>query len=131
MKRKPINFFEISKNLLSPGDVYWIKKSGAEILISSKGDILNLNLISKLEKQSEKVVIENYIDETDLLEIKELFDRFQAELLIKDKNFYREKIFKFFYKKIVDENKSDNELNIIFWKMFSELGFEFGAKLVE
>ncbi len=131
MKRKPINFFEISKNLLSPGDVYWIKRSGEEILISSKGDILNLNLISKLDQQSQKVVIENYIDETDLLEIKELFDRFHVELLIKDKNVYREKIFKFFYKKIVDENKSDNELNIIFWKMFSELGFEFGSKLVE
>lgn len=131
MKRKELDFFEIRKNLLSPGDIFWIKRSGDEVLISSKGDLLNLNLITKLEKQSQKIVIENYIDETDLLEINELFERYQKEILIKDKINYREKILKFFHKKIVEENQKDVEINVLFWKIFSELGFEFGTKFVE
>lgn len=131
MKRKELDFFEIRKNLLSPGDIFWIKRSGDEVLISSKGDLLNLNLISKLEKESQKVVIENYIDETDILEINELFERYQKEILIKDKIVYREKILKFFHKKIVEENQKDIEINVLFWKIFSELGFEFGTKFVE
>jgi len=131
LKRKELDFFEIRKNLLSPGDIFWIKRSGDEVLISSKGDLLNLNLISKLEKESQKVVIENYIDETDILEINELFERYQKEILIKDKIVYREKILKFFHKKIVEENQKDIEINVLFWKIFSELGFEFGTKFVE
>lgn len=121
MEKKEIVFSDLKGHLLSPGNIFWKKNSGAEVLISKKGDFLNLDLVLKIQNSKQKILIENEIDQNFILEFKELINAFNRELLMAEKLKYREKIFEFLVTNFIQKNCTQFEMNQIFWMCFSKI----------
>ena len=131
MEKKEIVFSELKSHLLAPGNIFWKKISGQEVLISKKGDLCNLNLIEKIQLSKQKVLIEDEVDRTMLLHAKELFHAYEEEILMKKKIEYKNKIFQFLEENFIKNEKTQFEFNLIFWMTFSNVEFSDGAKFVE
>jgi len=114
----------LGKYLLAPGDVFWNKKSGKKVLLSKKGELLNINLIKKIEQNKEKIILENHIN----FEIQKLFQGYFAEmrneLQIKEKIALREKILGRFSSFFLEEETEQLELDLLSWILFSSFSYE-------
>ncbi|MDO9180882.1 MAG: hypothetical protein Q7U04_00670 [Bacteriovorax sp.] len=126
-----LNLNEIEGFILSPGDIYWQQKSGAEVLISAKADFLNIELIEKLSKARHVLLIENQINMKIQNEFIENFQGHKSKLLIKEKLPWRSRLISLMSVDFVNEEVSQFEVDILVWKVFSTVTSEQSQKLLE
>jgi hypothetical protein len=118
-----IHFNDIANELLSPGNIFWVRVSGVRSLISKKGEAMNLDLIKKLDGASQLLVIEDA--ELELhKKIQELYYKYSDEVLMKDKIASRDEIISTLREEFIENKKSQLELNMIAWKLFSNFEYE-------
>lgn len=131
MDKKEIVFSDLKTNLLSPGNIFWKKNHGEEILISKKGDLLNIELIEKIHNAKNKLLIEDEVDRKFLHEASELIKAYQEKTHVVDMESIKMKMFDFLVEHFVKESRTEFEFNLICWSWFSELSHEEGAKFLE
>lgn len=126
------NLKSIQRDLLAPGNISWQKNSGDAVLISKKGDALNLNLLKKLEEANKELVIEDSIDLHAHEELKMIYEKYCDEVLMRDKIIWRDKfIAALRVEFILKENVSQFELNHLAWKLFSNFSHQDGIVFIE
>ncbi len=110
--------------LLAPGDIFWQKKSGKNVLLSKKGDLINFSLIKKLEMNRQKLLLENQIN----FEIQKLFSKhlreMRLELQVKEKIAFREKFIGRFSAHFIEDEAIQLELDLLAWMLFSDFSRE-------
>lgn len=114
-----LNLKSMKGLILSPGNIFWKQKSGGVVLISSKADFLNLELIEKLSKANHTLLIEDQFDLSLQDEFTQLFKAHEDELLVKEKKEWREKLINLFSKQFAENEFSQFELDQMTWKVFS------------
>lgn len=115
---------QLRKYLLAPGNIFWIKKSGKQVLLCKKGDVLNLSLIQKLETNKEKLLLTENINfeiQKDFLSDYASFDR---ELVIREKIAWREKFIGKFKNYFLDNEVEQFELDLLAWSLFSNFNLK-------
>lgn len=125
------NFNTIENYILSPGDIYWIKKSGEEVLVSKKGEVPNSLLIKKLVKNEQTLEISNEINVDVILQLEELFESSKKELLVQKKNQFRSKIVEILRAEYAEMERSQFEFDTMVWKIFSKFTLDEQMELVE
>lgn len=131
MARKEIIYSDLKKFLLSPGNIFWKKNNGDEVLISKKGDVCNLNLLEKIYLNKQTILIEDEIDRHMLHEAETLFKAYCNEIQVKDKNKWKDKIRFFLTENFINKNKPQLELNLVVWNWFgSEELFEISKEMM-
>lgn len=131
MHQRKLNLDEIKNAILSPGEIFWIKNSGAKVLLCKKGDVCNLSLIQKLINNHQELIIENEIDKNFIYEANELINKYSEQVHAKDKDEYRNIIFKFLVDNFVNSEKTLFEFNFITWKWFSTIQDEKAVELID
>lgn len=126
MEKREVAIDDLKLFLLSPGNIFWKKISGEEVLISKKGDLCNLNLIKKIQSSNQKILIENEVDRVLLKQLAELFKSFEEELLMPKKIVEKNKIIEVVKSSFVESPKTQFELNLVFWNIFSKISFADG-----
>ena len=126
-----LNSALLRKEILSPGDIFWIKKSGDSLLVSKKGDAINFDLIKKLETAGFELVIENQIDQHKENEFETVYERYGIEVLMRDKIQWREKIVQMLVEEFVDKERDQAEMDLLGWKLFSKLKVEDARAFIE
>ncbi|MGZ3787300.1 MAG: hypothetical protein ACXVLQ_02185 [Bacteriovorax sp.] len=116
-----LNLKDMKGFVLSPGNVFWKQKSGAEVLISAKADFLNLELIEKLSAANQNLIVSEQVDLHLQNEFIELFKAHEKELLVKEKNKWRLKLLSLFSGILSKEGLSQFELNMAAWRVFSKI----------
>lgn len=117
MAKKVLDPKDLKGYVLSPGDIFWMKNSGAETLIARKADYLNYALIEKLSKASHKLVIENQVDLTLQHEFNGVMKAHQSEILFKEKLQWKKRLFE-----LVTQNKiSQFEIGQLAWMSWSKI----------
>ena len=113
-----LNFSDIQNSLFSPGNIYWDRSGGKRSLITKKGDAINYALIKKLEAADYLIFIED--SEIKLhREMHDLFLQYNQALLMKEKINFREQIIALIREEFIENKKSQNEFNLLAWKLFS------------
>lgn len=124
MKIEEVNLEDIKNDILSPGRIVWIQRSGAEVVISAKGSFLNLEMIAKLQKGGHKVIIQND-DETAMhAEFTSVYRSFSEGLQIKQKLKHRNELVGMLLKNYINSDRTQDNLNQLAWKLFSQLSRE-------
>lgn len=131
MNKKEIVFSDLKTNLLSPGNIFWKKNHGEEILISKKGDLLNIELIEKIHNAKNKLLIEDEVDRKFLYEANELIKTYREKTFAKDMESIKKKMFEFLFNHFIKANRTEFEFNLVCWSWFSGLSHEEGAKFLE
>jgi murein L,D-transpeptidase YcbB/YkuD len=124
------NFNTIENYILSPGDIYWIKKSGEEVLVSKKGEVPNSLLIKKLVKNEQTLEISNEINVEVITLLEELFASSKKEILIQNKNKFRKKIVEILRAEYAEIERSQFEFDTMVWKVFSTFTLDQQTDLV-
>jgi hypothetical protein len=124
------NFNTIENYILSPGDIYWIKKSGEEILVSKKGEVPNSLLIKKLVKNEQTLEMSNEINVDVIAQLEELFINSKKEILIQKKNKFRIKIVEILRAEYAEIERSQFEFDTMVWKIFSNFSLDQQMDLV-
>ena len=119
MNKNSFDFNKIENFVLAPGDIYWLKATGEELLISKKGEILNTILCQKLKKHNHVLRIENEINIDLILRIEDYFFNSKREMLISKKNIYRKKIIDLIRVEFAEKDRNQNELDMLVWRVFS------------
>ena len=126
MSKREVHFKEIENEIFSPGNLFWKKKSGVEVLISAKGDFLNHQLLKKISESDQKFLISNSVEQNKISEFKNLFQEYEFLIQIKEKNKQRKKILNFlneiFYSPI--EEVRQFELVLMCFHIFNERSLE-------
>lgn len=126
------SLINLQRDLLAPGNIFWQKKSGDAVLISKKGDALNLGLLKKLSDSDAEIVIEDEINLHASEELKVLYEKYSEEILMRDKIIWREKFIAALRREFIEnENVSQFELNHLAWRLFSEFEFAAGVAFME
>lgn len=125
------NFKHIKNEMLSPGDIFWKKNSGAKILVSKKGDVINFELLKKLEAGNQTLVIENQIDSHVHHEFKTIYERYSSEILMRDKIKWRDQLIELLRVEFVEKEKEQFELNMLAWSLFSKFTKDEGLSFME
>lgn len=94
------------------------------MLISKKGDVINLDLIKKLDIAGEALVIQNQIDQHARQEIETVYEKYCLEVLMRDKIKWREELISLLQKEYIEKEKDQFELNMLAWKLFSKFTME-------
>ena len=126
-------YFKISEfknSLLSPGDISWHKKSGVVVLISRKGEMMNIQLIKKLEAAKERVLLRNHIDLFLQRRFASLIDNYNSSILIKDKLVWREKIIQMLNIEFIKKQRSQLDFDFMTWNVFSKIPLDEGQKYI-
>jgi hypothetical protein len=123
-------FNQICNDLLSSGNIYWQRSSGAEVLISSKGDILNLEMVNKLEKLKQQMLIEDAIDFTVQEVLLSKFEAYETETDFKQKMKLRKEFNMHLTNYFLYSSKTQFEMNQLCWKLFSEIKTDVGASFL-
>ena len=126
-----LNFKNIKYEILSPGNIFWKKSSGSTVLISKKGDVLNHDLIKKLESGEQTLLIEDGIDFHAHHEMIEVYVKYAEEFLMRDKIRWRAKLIELFRSEFITKDKSQFELNFLAWKFFSNITNEETKQYIE
>ena len=113
-----IHFSDIESDLLSPGNIFWIKNTGRPSLISKKGEPLNHTLIKKLDSAAQLIMMED-VELSLQAQMNEIYSRYCQEVLMRDKIQCREQIITLLREEFIENKKSQFELNILAWKLFS------------
>lgn len=124
------DFNTIENYILSPGDIYWVKKSGEEILVSKKGEVPNSLLVKKLVKNEQPLEMRDEINVEVITLLQEYFASGEKELLIQKKNLYRSKITNILRSEYAESERSQFEFDIMAWKIFSKFTLEEQMDLV-
>ncbi|MBC7712249.1 MAG: hypothetical protein H7177_02860, partial [Rhizobacter sp.] len=126
------SFKNIQHDLLSPGNIFWKKNSGDAVLISKKGEALNLDLLKKFFDSGKEIYLEDGIDIHVHFEMKALYDKYSEEILMRDKIQWRDKLIAIFRKEFIEkENVVQFELDQLAWKLFSNLELPEGLIFIE
>lgn len=115
-----LNFNNIRNEVLSPGNIFWKKNNGTDLLISKKGDVINFDLIHKIMNADYLLTLEDSIDLAFHDSMYSLYVNYSEELLMKDKMRWRLEIIENLQNKFLDKNKTQFELNHLAWKFFSK-----------
>ena len=126
-----LNLQDVRGSILSPGNIFWKQKSGNLILLCSKSDFLNLELIEKLYKAQSELLIEDQIDFQIQDEFHEYFKNHQCALLVKEKMHWRNKILSLFTEQMSTTKVTQFELNQLAWKTFSRVDPFVAHRLLE
>lgn len=124
-------FDHIKDEILSPGDIFWKKNNGTEILISKKGDVLNSEIIQKFIKADCNLFLENSIDLSfhDLMH--SIYIKYSEEILMRDKVLLRDEIVKNLRDEFIQRKKTQFELNHMAWRFFSKFSKEEAVTFIE
>jgi hypothetical protein len=126
LEKIELNFIELSDDLLSPGNIYWRQKSGVEIKISSKADVLNFEMLRKLSESNKVLLIEDSIEYSIHTQIKDIFNQYENEIHFKKKIQLRSEFNSLLYMHYYQTEKPQFELDQLCWKIFSEINRETG-----
>lgn len=125
------NLVHIKDEILSPGNIFWKKNNGTDVLISKKGDELNHNLILKLFSADAELTIVDCID----LELHDslfaLYVKYSEELFMRDKIKIRDELIKRLSVEFIQKEKSQFEFNHLAWKFFSRFSNEEANTFIE
>lgn len=124
MEKVELKLEQIKDELFSPGNIYWKKKSGEEVLVSGKSDILNLKMLQKLFQSNSLILIEDAIDFSSHEKIIQAFNNYKTELLIPKKLQWRSSINTFLLNDYYHSSRSQFDLNQLCWKLFSKISKE-------
>ena len=114
----------IKNQMLSPGNIFWKKRSGDLVLITMKGDVINHDLIHKLEAAQHEIIIENVSDPYQDFQLSAIYEKYCEELLMRNKIKWREQFIELLRVDYVVNQHSQFELNQIGWKLFSKFSNE-------
>lgn len=123
-------FQKFQHELLAPGDIFWIKKSG-RTLVSKKGDMLNYALLKKLDEAGHTLMLENEIHFHMHDQLAALYEKYSGEFLMKDKIKWREEFIAKLKIHFVEEGRDQSELNYLAWRLFSRFNREDGVAFLE
>lgn len=126
-----LNFNHIKEEILSPGNIFWKKNSGGDVLISKKGDVLNHQLIQKLLNANSTLEIEDCIDLDFHDSMFSLYVKYSEELFMRDKIKWRDQLVANLRTEFIEQNKSQFELDHLAWKFFSKFTNEEAMKFIE
>ncbi|NOT78252.1 MAG: hypothetical protein HOP07_04535 [Bacteriovoracaceae bacterium] len=110
---------QLRKYLLAPGNIFWIKKSGKQVLLCKKGDLINLNFIQKLETNKEKILLSEAINFEIQKDFQTDYSNFELELVIREKIAWRERFIGKFKDYFLDNEVGQLELDMLAWSLFS------------
>lgn len=111
----------VENEILSPGDIFWKKNNGTDVLISKKSDILNFEMIEKLIKNERDLVLIDSIDFSFHDSMISLYEKYSEEFSMKDKIQLRNMIIKNLREEYVQRKKTQFEFNRMAWCFFSQL----------
>lgn len=114
----------IKNQMLSPGNIFWKKRSGDLVLITMKGDVINHDLIHKLEEANHEIVLENAADPYQGFQLNAIYEKYCEELLMRNKIRWREELIELLRVDFVVNQNSQFELNQLGWKFFSKFSNE-------
>ena len=114
------NLAHIKNEILSPGNIFWKKNNGTDVLISKKGDVLNHHLIQKLFTADCELFIIDGIDFDNHDAMFSLYVKYSEELLMRDKIKFRDELIEKLRMEFVETPKSQFEFNQLSWKFFSK-----------
>ena len=115
-----LNFDHIKNEIMSPGNIFWKKNNGSDVLISKKGDVLNHQFIKKLVTADCNLFIVDGIDYDHHNSMYALYVKYSEELLMRDKIKLREELIEKLQVEFVGTSKSQFEFNQLAWKFFSK-----------
>ena len=115
-----LNFNHIKNEILSPGNIFWKKSNGVDLLISKKGEVLNFELIKKITDAGYDLVLEDSIDLAFYDSLFSLYVKYSEELLMKNKMKWRLEIIESLITGFIKKKKSQFELNHLARKLFSQ-----------
>jgi hypothetical protein len=126
-----ISISDISNDLLASANIYWRQKSGVEILISAKGDILNMGMLEKISASGKSLVIDDSDEFSINKHFLKIFRNYESAISIKEKKIIRKEFNLFLMKLFYHSNKSQFELDQLCWKLFSTLSISEGFKFLD
>jgi hypothetical protein len=126
-----LNLKELHGYVFAPGDIYWLQKSGAEVLLSPKFDFLNFQLMEKLAGANHKLLIEYQINLHVQSSFVDYFKRHKLELLISNKIKWRKSLIELFNGEFSENKASQFALSQFGWKVFSKIEIEEAKKHME
>lgn len=101
------------------------------LLLSSKYDFLNFQLIEKLASANHTLLIENQNDLIIQSSFVEYFENHKKEMLIKEKIKWRSNIFTLFKNEFTSDEASQFELSQLGWKVFSKMNSSQAKKYMD
>ena len=125
------DFNHIKDEILSPGNIFWKKNNGTDVLISKKGDVLNHELIQKFIKADCILILEDSIDLSLHDSIFSLYVKYSEELLMRDKIKIREELIENLCVEFIRGKKSQFEFNLLAWKFFSQFNNSDAATFIK
>lgn len=125
------NLNQIKDEILSPGNIFWKKSNGIDVLISKKGDVLNFDLIQKLYSASHTLFMEDGVDLDLHNSLFSLYVKYSEELFMRDKIKWRDQLIEYLRHEFIENQKSQVEFNHLAWKFFSSITNEEAAILVK
>jgi hypothetical protein len=122
----------LKHDLLAPGNIFWKKKAGNAVLISKKGEVLNIEILKKLSDSSAEIFITDEIDLHASAELEALYAKYSEEVLMRDKIVWREKFIECLAREFIEkENVEQFELNHLAWRLFSSFEHSEGVAFIE
>jgi hypothetical protein len=126
-----ISISDISNDLLASANIYWRQKSGVEILISAKGDILNMGMLEKISASGKSLVIDDSDEFSINKHFLEIFRNYESAISIKEKKIIRKEFNLFLMKIFYHSNRSQFELDQLCWKLFSTFSISEGFNFLD
>lgn len=118
------NYKAIKNEILSPGNIFWKKRSGDLVLITQKGDVINHELIQKLENANHDIVMSDQIDPHQRHHLNTIYEKYCSELLMRDKISWRDQLIELLRVDFVVNQHSQFEFNQLAWSFFSNFSNE-------
>lgn len=112
---------QLSTFVLSPGNIFWKKVNGTELLISAKNGLLNIEMIAKLKKAGHNIEIKDQIDFAIIDQFKFLFDNYKETELLGDRIGTTKKILELMQTYLIKTNPKQSDLNHLCLILFSEI----------
>ena len=125
------NLNHIKDEILSPGNIFWKKSNGSDVLISKKGDVLNFDLIQKLYSAGHTLFMEDGVDLDLHNSLFSLYVKYSEELFMRDKIKWRDQLIEYLRHEFIENQKSQVEFNHLAWKFFSSITNEEAAIFVK
>jgi hypothetical protein len=122
-----LNLRDLEGLVLSPGDIFWIKNSGAEILIAKKSDFLNFALVEKIANSSHQLRMENQIDLSIQHEFMKMVNAHRREVFFKEKLQWKKRIFDL----LLQNNLSQFEIGQLAWMAWSSIDRDSVKALID
>ena len=131
MAKAILNLKDLRGYVFAPGNIYWLQKSGAEVLLSLKSDFLNIQLMEKLAGANHTLLIECQNNLQIQSNFVDFFERHKDELLINSKMKWRKSLIALFNVEFSKDEASQFELSQLGWKVFSKIEAVEAKKYME